>query len=504
MNQEVVIIGSGLGGLSAAIRLAKQGFRVQLFEKNPVPGGKMGEFSANGYRFDTGPSVLTMPFVIDHLFASVGENRESHLTFRNLDPICRYFWNDGSQLDASENVAQMQQEMRRFSESDANNYPKFLDYAERIYDITGNIFLQTPVHEMRHLFSELDMATLLRFPQIDPLKTVHSSVARFFGDSRIRQLFDRFATYNGSNPYKAPATLNVIPYVEHGLGAYYIEGGMYRLVEKLVALAEFLGVEMHFSAPVEKIEHDGRQLRGVRVNGELVPANFAVCNADVVTAHNTLIDGFPGRQQSLNRLEPSLSGMVFMWGVRREFPQLAHHNILFSGDYALEFKQIFDEKRAPDDPTIYIAITSKSDAGHAPKGCENWFVLLNMPYLAGQDWAIESERMRRIVLKKLRENGIDVEAHIQTEQQFTPQNFFDFYGSNRGSIYGISSNSPMAAFKRPANRSREINGLYFAGGSSHPGGGIPLVMLSGKMCARLIAEAAGARVEAAPVAEAVA
>jgi phytoene desaturase len=491
MDRQVVVIGGGLGGLSGAIRLAHRGFHVRLFEQNSELGGKMGEITQGGYRFDIGPSLLTMPFVLDELFASVGQARLAHVELVPLDPLCRYFFADGTVIDARNDLAAMQQALRVLSAADAEAYPRFLAYAARIYRLTAGVFLFTPFHEIRRLARLANLRTLLRLHQIDPFRTVHQGVARFFEDARVIQLFDRYATYNGSNPYRAPATLNVIAHVEYGMGGFYIKGGMYRLVEALARLATATGVDVHTSARVDRILHRDGRVEGVVVNGERFPADSVLCGADVVAAHNDLIEGFSGRRRKLNRLEPSLSGLIFCWGVRRQHDRLRQHNILFSADYRREFSQIFDERRPPDDPTIYIAITSKSDPDHAPPGGENWFVLLNMPYLAaGQDWPAAVDRMRERVFHRLRQIDVDLANAIEREQVFTPEDIRRLYGSNRGSIYGISSNSRATAFRRPPNRSRDIRGLYFAGGSSHPGGGIPLVLASGRMASDLIAEAA--------------
>ena len=340
---------------------------------------------------------------------------------------------------------------------------------------------------------------------------------------RLIQLFDRYATYNGSDPFQAPATLNIIPYIEYGLGGYYVKGGIYRLVDALVRVAREVGVQFRTSTRVEKICHDHKRVSGVQVNGEKVASDYVLCGADAVVAYDELIltknatpkprtrfqmfknmrafsvlsmlkarvlgQEHQERRERLNRLEPSLSGMVFLWGVRAKHSKLMHHNIIFSSDYAAEFKQIFKHRQVPDEPTIYIAITSKTDAGHAPDDGENWFVLLNMPYLVpGQVWAQEKCRMRAVVLNKLKQLGFDIADQIEVEQVYTPEDFSQLYASNQGSIYGISSNSKTTAFKRLPNRSRILDGLYFAGGSVHPGGGIPLVILSGKMAAALIAE----------------
>lgn len=485
MSSRTAVIGAGLGGLSAAIRLARLGHEVQLFEKNTTPGGKMNHCILGNYYFDTGPSLLTMPFVIDELFDVAGFRREDFLTIEPIDPLCRYFFPDDHILDARVDPEQMAAALHNLSPRDARAYARYFAYTQRIYNAAADIFLFTPIHEWRHVLRRQALPALFNLHRLDALRTVHESVSSYFSDPRIVQLFDRYATYNGSDPFSAPATLNIIPYVEYGLGGYYIRGGMYRLVESLVEVAQHLGVSIHTGSRVERILQENDRVSGLRVDGRDLAADTIVCNADVVSAHHQLLDDSATRRK-LSVLEPSISGMVFLWGVRKQHEQLAHHNIFFSGDYRKEFEQIFRERRAPDDPTIYVAITSKTDGEHAPDGCENWFVLLNMPYLTGeQDWHANVQRMRRTVLEKLRSHGIDIQDCIEEEQIFTPEDFYSLYGSNRGSIYGISSNSRFTAFKRPPNRSRNLKGLYFAGGSTHPGGGIPLVLLSGKMAAEL-------------------
>ena len=522
-NRRVAVIGGGLGALSGAIRLAQLGFSVQLFEKNPKIGGKVNEVVLGDYRFDTGASLLTMPSVIDELFDVAGFKRSDYLDFLPIDPICRYFFPDGSLMDASADKEKMKAAITQLSPNDVEAYERFLKYAERIHDLTAEIFMFTPIHEFRKLMRPRHFRTLFRLHQIDPFRTVHERVSRFFLDPRLVQLFDRYATYNGSDPFQAPATLNIIPYVEYGLGGFYIKGGIYRLVDALESVARERGVQIQTSAKVERVCRVGQRVNGVQVNGETVDADYVLCGADAISAHRELIltenatpkprtrfqmfknmrafsvlsmlkagvfgQGQQHRREKLNQLEPSLSGMVFLWGVKGKHAALAHHNIVFSSDYRTEFRQIFKHQQVPDEPTIYIAITSKTDAAHAPADGENWFVLLNMPYLApGQVWEQEKKRMRRVVLDKLKQLGFDIAARIAVERVYTPEDFAELYASNKGSIYGVSSNSRATAFKRLPNRSRLLKGLYFAGGSVHPGGGIPLVILSGKMAATLIAE----------------
>ncbi|KAA3606526.1 MAG: phytoene desaturase [Calditrichaeota bacterium] len=489
MSQTVNVVGGGLGGLSTAIRLRNAGLKVNLFEKNSTLGGKMQEVKSQGYRFDTGPSLLTMPFVIEDLFSSVGEKMNDFLQIEPINPICKYFWEDGRTLNAFSEITQMQKEIANFSKTDSQNYPKFLDYSKRIYDLTAEIFLFQPIHEIGKVLKMKNLSTLFKLPQIDPFRTMHESIAKNFENEKIIQIFDRYATYNGSNPFKAPATLNIIPFVEYCLGGFYIRGGMYRLVDSLKEIAEKIGVKIILNSNVEKISQENKIAQGIIVNGEFVKSDFVVCNSDVVVSYNELIEGFEPKKEKLNKLEPSLSGMVFLWGVNKKTEKLSHHNIIFSNDYKQEFKDIFDTKTVSEDPTVYVSVTSKTDSNHASKDCENLFVLINAPYLtASQDWQRNTKTLRKATLQKLKSVGIDISENIEFEKTFSPKDLFNLYKSNKGSIYGISSNDRNSAFKRPPNRSRELENLYFVGGSSHPGGGIPLVLLSGKIVSELILE----------------
>jgi phytoene desaturase len=276
--------------------------------------------------------------------------------------------------------------------------------------------------------------------------------------------------------------------VEYELGSFYITGGIYRLVKALENLARGLGVEIYCDSLVDRIIHADHRAMGIHVNGEVVQSDAVVCNGDVVTSYHSMISGYEQYKKKLIRLEPSLSGVVFLWSVKGIHPQFGHHNIMFSRDYREEFRQIFTLKRAPSDPTIYISITCKTDSHDAPPGGENWFVLVNAPCLhEGQNWPEEVDRLRETILSRLKKLGIDIRMKIEQERVLTPDHMAELYLSNRGSIYGISSNNRSAAFRRPPNRDRQIKGLYFAGGSSHPGGGVPLVMLSGRLTAHLIA-----------------
>ncbi len=486
---KILIIGGGLGGLAGGIRLAKMGYDVELFEKNERLGGKMNELFLGSYRFDTGPSLITMPFILDELFEFAGFDRKAFFEFVPVEPVCRYFFSDGSILNAFSNRDKMTRELEQFAAQDCQAFNKFMAYSKRIYDVTTDVFVLDSIHEWSRLLRKKTAARLLKIGQIDAFRTVHDAVSSFFTDERLIQMFDRYPTYNGSDPFQAPATLNTIPYVEYGIGGFYIKGGVYRLVEALEGMAKKLGMKIHTRSPVEKIVIHQNKISGIRVNGKLIPADVVLCNADVVESFNHLIDGYEKEQQKLNSFEPSISGMVFFWGVRGQHEQLAHHNIFFSNNYRQEFKHIFESLSPADDPTVYVSITGKTDPSHAPEQSENWFVLVNMPYLRSeQNWQHAIEHTRRAVMKKLKHLGIDLADKIEREHIHTPEDYSRLYGSNKGSIYGISSNDRNMAFRRPANRSKKIKGLYFASGSAHPGGGVPLVIQSGRIAAELISE----------------
>ena len=488
MSKKVVVIGGGLGGLSGSLYLAAAGHEVHLYEKNDTLGGKVNQFIQNGFTFDTGPSLLTMPFVIDDLFESCGYDTTDFLQLQAIDTLCRYFWDDGTMLDARTTIHDMQNEIKSLSTSDADRYEDFFNYSKRLYDLTKDVFLYSPIHELKKILNLKNLPLLFHLRHLDAFRTVHQAVSHFFTDPRIVQLFDRYCTYNGSDPYKAPATLNIIPYVEYGLGGFYIKGGMYNLIKAMEKCAEKSGVIIHKNANVNKIYTNNEQVEGIAIGGDFVKADAVLCNNDVVSTFQLLIDGYEKYTEKLETLEPSLSGLVFLWGIKGEHKELEHHNIFFSKNYRQEFNHLFDDLNAPDDPTVYVAVTSKKDPSHALNGYENWFVLVNMPYLNGQDWPFVVDHTREKIFNKLMKKNIDIRNKIELENVFTPQYFSEKYASNRGSIYGISSNNRNMAFKRPPNRSKRIKGLYFAGASTHPGGGVPLTILSGKIAAELILE----------------
>ncbi len=481
--EAIVVVGAGIGGLSAAIRLAAAGRRVIVLEQNAQVGGKMDEITTDGFRWDTGPSVITMRPVFEDLFAAAGRSLEDYLTLLPVEPLTRYFYADGVVFDATRDLSRMLAQIAAFDERDVEGYLAYLAYAARIHRVTGAKF----IYNDPPTFGELARTPLRDIPAVDPLRTMDQAIRGFVRSPYLRQFLGRFATYVGASPFLAPATLNVIAHVELTGGIWYPRGGIYAIARAYQRLARELGVEIRLNCAVDRIEVREGSVSGVSlVGGERIEAKRVIANVDVAAVYERLIKGEDERPESV---AASCSGFILMLGIEGLHPQLAQHNIFFSTDYQCEFNDIFTRNLPPDDPTIYVAITSKADADHAPPGCENWFVLVNVPALDGKfDWTKEAAEYRDKVLAKLAAFGLDVRDKIRVERRLTPLDLERMTGARRGALYGTSSNDRLNALRRPHNRAKGIKGLYFAGGTTHPGGGVPMVTLSGKVAARMVLE----------------
>jgi phytoene desaturase len=483
--KKIIIIGAGLGGLAAAVRLAKSGFDVTVLEKNETVGGKVNFVEAGGYKFDTGASLLTMRHVFEDLFTFAEKRLEDYLDLTSLDPICRYFWTDGITLDASPDLQKTENEIEKFAPQDVENFHKYLSDSKQKYQIAEKTFLARSLNDLPKLLRPKYLKDLLA---ISSLKTLDAHNKNYFRSPKLQQLFNRFATYNGSSPYRTPATFALVPFVEFGLGAWYVRGGIYEIPKALAKLAREFNVKIRTNCAVEKIVIENRKAVGVRLeNGEIQHADFVIANSDAIKTYRNLIDkSFFNKK--LDAREPSCSGFVLLLGTNKKFPSLAHHNIFFSDNYKAEFDALFVDLRPAQNPTIYVCAASKTDETQSPENCENLFVLINAPYMSDKtDWSSEAKPYRDLIIKKLEKFGLeDLEKSIEFEQIITPADFENRYRTNRGSIYGVSSNGFFSAFLRVPNRARKIKNLYFVGGATHPGGGMPLVLLSGKMASELI------------------
>ena len=488
-SPKAIIIGAGIAGLASAIRLAVQGFAVDVFEKNPYPGGKLSDFELNGYRFDAGPSLFTQPQNIEELFALAGEPMDSCFEYSKMPISCNYFYEDGTIVHAHADKQLFAKELANKLGETEKSLLTYLKRSERMYKDIGSIFLNHSLHKKSTLLkaSVLKAIKATRLPYL--LSTMHRMNAAHFKNPKTVQLFNRYATYNGSNPYKAPGMLSLIPHLEHNEGSFYPKGGMISITNALYQLAIKKGVSFHFNTPVDRIILQEKKVTGVVVNHENIFSDIVVSNMDVYFTYKHLL-GDPHKSKKLLKQERSSSALIFYWGIKKEFPALGLHNIFFAKDYQAEFDHLFRLKKMYGDPTVYINITAKCEPGlQAPDGKENWFVMVNAPANVGQDWETYRAKYRAAIIAKLnRLLQTDIEPLIEEEQVLDPVLIESKTASFMGSLYGTSSNSKMAAFLRHPNFSKTIKGLYFVGGSVHPGGGIPLCLKSAKIMSEIVAE----------------
>ena len=488
-----IVIGAGIGGIAAAIRSARLGYSVDVYEAADRPGGKLSAFRRDGFRFDRGPSLFTMPQYVDELFRLCGEDPAEHFRYRREEVVCRYFWDDGTRLCAFADPERFSREAAEVFGVAPDHVRRALHAAERKYDISGRTFLERPLHKLSTWTSPAVGRTLVRLGEMDLTRSMHDVNVRQLGEPKLVQLFDRFATYNGSDPYRAPGILTVIPTLEHVIGTFLPEGGMHDITASLVALAERQGVRFHYGQPVARVLSAGRHVSGVQfADGSRRACDLLISNADVYGFYRRLMPQASAPRRTLAQ-ERSTSALLFYWGVGGEVDELGLHNIFFSRDYAGEFAAL-GEGRIADDFTVYVNVTAKHVAGDAPPGGENWFVMINAPHDRGQDWEAEVGRIRDLTVAKLSAAlDRDLAPLILTEHTWTPPGIAADTGSHLGALYGSSSNSPLAALMRHRNQSSQYANLYFVGGSVHPGGGVPLALLSARIAGELIADATPAR-----------
>lgn len=484
-HPKAIIIGAGVAGLATAIRLAVQHFDVTVFEKNNFPGGKLSHFNLNDYQFDTGPSLCTQPENIVELFELAGERAE-YFEFERVPFSCKYFYENGTVVNAHADPAAFAEEMKIKTGEKPEKIISYLKQSQKLYDDIGTVFLDYSIKKRNSLFK----APLVKAIKAVRLKHVLGSLnglnTKHFTRPESIQLFNRFATYNGSNPFKAPGMLSLIPHLEVGQGTFYPKGGMKSITEALYKLALKKGVKFNFESPVQRIINVDGQVKGVVVSDSNFYGDIVVSNSDVYFTYKCLLNDESKAKQLLKQ-ERSSSAIIFYWGIKKEFTELQLHNIFFSQDYKNEFEHLFDKKTISEDPTIYINITSKMESGQAPEGKENWFVMINAPANQEQDWEVLKKQCRQAVIRKLnRMLNTDVESYIEVEETLDPVKIEQQTSSYRGALYGTSSNSKMAAFLRHPNFSSTIKGLYFAGGTVHPGGGIPLCLKSARLVSELI------------------
>lgn len=488
-TRKAIVIGAGIAGIASAIRLAVQGFEVAVYEKNDYPGGKISEFKMGGFQFDAGPSLFTQPENIAELFELAGEPMDAYFQYQSLPISFKYFYEDGTVINAFTDNQAFAEELENKTGEKAEHLLRYLAASKKLYNNIAGIFLNNSLHKFKTLFSK-DVFNAIKTVRWKYLfQSMNQLNAKHFEKPHTIQLFNRFATYNGSNPYQAPGMLSLIPHLELNQGTFYPKGGMISITNALYQLALKKGVQFHFSEPVERVIQNGSAVQGVVVGGMNLYADLVVSNMDVYFTYQKLLLHHSLAAKVLKQ-ERSSSALIFYWGINQSFPDLELHNIFFTKNYEEEFKALFKTKTAYTDPTIYVNITSKMEPDlQAPKGKENWFVMVNAPANLGQDWESYRTKYRAAIIEKLnRILGVDLSAMIEVEEILDPVVIESKTDSYMGSLYGTSSNSKMAAFLRHPNFSNKIKGLYFVGGSVHPGGGIPLCLKSAAIMSRMVAK----------------
>ncbi|GIL39856.1 phytoene desaturase family protein [Roseiterribacter gracilis] len=490
---KVGVIGGGLGGLAAACVLAARGHAVTLFDKNPWLGGKAALLEERGFRFDMGPTILTVPRVLRRIFEEAGHKLEDRLELIRLDPQWRCFFDDGSVLDLVEDVPAMATRIAEFTgaRADAQGYQDFLALSERLHGISEKFFFWRPVEDVRDTIdfkANLKASTLRDVLALRMGQSVAGTIRKRVGDERVAQMLDHFTQYVGSSPYASPAVLCSIAHMQTQDGIWYPVGGTRAVAVALTRLLGELGGEIRSSTGIGKIEQDGRKVTGLFTDaGERIAFDAVVSNMDAVRTYRDLLGGSIGERFERRRDdEPACSGVVLYLGLDQGYEHLAHHDFVFSRDAEEEFRAIYDDGEPAPDPTCYLAAPARTEPGVAPPGGEALYVLVHAPYLRPHhDWNAMFPAYRQVILDKLKRTAglADIEDRIVVERHLTPQDIHDRYKVLNGAIYGLASHGKFFGAFKPGNRSRQLRGLYLAGGAAHPGPGMPMVMMSGWIAA---------------------
>lgn len=500
----IAVVGAGIGGLAAAVRLSAAGHHVTVLEAAAAPGGKAGRYERDGFRFDTGPSLLTMPRVLEALFGQTGPPLAAEVDLVRVEPVTTYRFADGTSVALSADLAATTAALEAWSAGAGEDWAAFLGACAGMWRAAEPVLSGPPPWPPRRPGPgerPPDPRDLLR---VRPWATVRSFARARIRDPRLRLVVERFATYAGADPRRAPAALALAGYVEHAYGAWHVRGGLHEIAEALVRRLESLGGELRLQSPVAEVEVAGaasqgtgvgptgrrvrRRVTGVRLaDGGRVAADAVVWNGDALALATRALPGAaPRRPEPTGR---SLSGFALMLGLRDRTPGLGHHTILFPADYDAEFDDVFGARRPARDPTLYVSVSAATAPEEAPAGCENWFVLVNAPLHGPVDWDAEADAYESAILARLAARGLDPAGRIVVRARRTPADLERDTGAIGGAIYGAAPHGRLGTLRRPGNRWPGIDGLWLVGGTAHPGGGLPLVMLSGAIVAAQIGPA---------------
>lgn len=490
-QEKIGIIGGGLGGLASACTLAARGYPVVLFEQNEWLGGKAAVLERAGFRFDMGPTILTLPSVLRRIFGEANVTLESYVKLLRLDPQWRSFFEGGTTLDLCEDLDDMEQRLSVFSGTSAAGYRQFMEHSEKLHDISERYFFWKAIGGLKDMFDarrSLKAGTLGDVLSMRMGRSVASMVRSYVPDTRVAQMIDHFTQYVGSAPDQSPAVLCGIASMQTHEGVWYPIGGTGAVPRALRRFAEHLGVQFRTGSQVQRIRLAGDQVAGVETaDGTFTPLRAIVSNCDSVRTHRELLGGKSAKRfERRRRYEPACSGVVLYLGLNRAYDHLLHHNFVFSHNPEEEFEFIYREGEPAPDPTCYVCAPSRSDSSVAPAGGEALYVLVHTPYLRPHhNWRDMLPRYRRVILEKLsRVTGMhDLEERIVLEEALTPEDIHMRYHVLNGAIYGLASHGKFLGAFKPSNRSPDVKGLYLAGGSAHPGPGMPMALMSGWIAA---------------------
>lgn len=481
-RKKVLVIGAGLGGVSAALALAEEGYEVEVYEKNSHVGGKLNVLKKDGFSFDLGPSILTMPHLFEALFLKAGKRMEDYVPVMKLDPQWRCFFEDGTRLDLCADPADTFRSNPALTSQDREDLERFNTYSKKLYETVERGYFRQGLDTLPAVLKHYGIISSLL--DLDYFHTMHQGVIKRVTNPYLQQTLDHYSKYVGSSPFDAPAVLNLMPHIQAGFGLWYVNGGMYNLARGLRKLMEELSIAIHLNTEVISLKKEGNRIvSALLADGTEQGADIFVSDMEVIPAYERLLNEKSPMLDSYKEIfEPACSGYVLHLGVDKQYPNLAHHNFLFSRDPKRGYDEIYHDKRLPTDPTIYLVAPARTDPTQAPEGCENLKILPHVPYI--QDTPFKREeymQLRERVLDKLERMALpDLRSHIITEDEWTPEDIQKRYYSNRGAIYGIvSDRRKNKGFKAPQKSERYTN-LYFVGGSVNPGGGMPMVCLSGQ------------------------
>lgn len=477
---KIIIIGSGFGGLSLAIRLQSLGFEVTILEKNAKVGGHAYPLKKNGYSFDMGPSLITATDILQDVFRCQDRDLFEELDMVKLDPFYRIFYHDKSYLDYSDDSEKMKAQLRAFHPNDANNYDRFIKDSKKIYDVV--------IAQGMGKQPFMDIFSLLKFApkaiQLNALRSTYGFAKQYFKDEKSRFAFSFHPLFIGGNPFRAPAVYEMIPYLEKEGGVWYSKGGMYSLIQALEKLFLDAGGTVHTEEPAEEIVIENGKATGVKTTKAFYKADAVVSNADLIHSYRDLIAPQYRKKWSdrrLQKLHYSMSAFILYLGVKKKFPQLLHHTLILSPRYKELITDIFDRHVLPDDFSMYLHMPSKTDPEMAPPGCESIYVLVPVTHLKAKvDWTLQAAAYTDRIIRFLeRDFGLQgLQDNLEVKEVFTPLDFYAKNNSTYGSAWGVEPRLTQTAYLRPHNKSEDIDRFYLVGASTHPGAGLPGCLLT--------------------------